>query len=194
MTPSKKAFLIILGSIGAIVLGGAGIFYLLDKQLVSLNEEVGKLKADQQVIRSQINIYETARQKVEELAFVQGLADQVLPQEREQANAVAELKSFVNSVGLELESVAFTGDNSKAQANLETSQTEQAEGLAGVRILPTTIVIKPGATYRQVLQLLERIERNQRKMQVIEITLIPNEEGGSTFSTITMSINIYLRT
>jgi cell division protein FtsB len=193
MTTTKKSFFAILGVIGIIVGGGVGIFSLLDGQMKQLNGEVAKLKADQEAIRSQIDIYASARKKVEELRFVQDLADSVLPPSKEQANVVAELKKFITDSGLQFDSVAFTGDNSKIVGGIGNSQTEQVEGLAGVRILPTSVVIRAGATYQQVLKLLETIEQNQRKMQLTEITLVPNDESATAFSTITMTVNIYLR-
>ncbi len=191
MSRSKKAFLALLGTLVAVIAAGVGVFYLFDKQLVTMNHDISKLKAEQTAAQSQINSYEATKKKVEELAFVRQLAFEVLPGEKEQANTVAELKKFVIDAGMIFEALTFTGESS-AIGGGGSSQTQAADGINGVRVLPASIQIAAGATYEQVLSLLQKIETNQRKMQVTELTLVPDETG-TKFSTITINVDIYLK-
>lgn len=193
MSPSKKAFFSILGVLLFVLGSGAGVFYLLDGQLVELNATIGRLKAEQKAAKSQIGIYESTRTKVSELAFVEDLANSVLPNEKEQANTIAELRKFVIDSGMQFESISFAGSDQKAIAagRIATTQTEKNDDLPGVLLLPANVVIGPGASYDQVLSLLRTIETNQRKMQVTNLTLLPDETG-ERFSSITLDVDIYL--
>ena len=192
MNSPRKAFYGLLGLVAAAILGGVGVFYLFDGRLSTLNEDVGKLLAEQQAIGEQIQIYENAERKVEELAFVEELAAKVLPTSKEQANVVAELKTFIVDAGLSFSSVTFSGSEI-GNGGLSISQTQAQSGLQGVRVLPVTAVIEAGARYEDVIKLLQTIENNQRKMQVTDIALTPEAESQDTFSSITMQINVYVR-
>lgn len=191
MNSPKKVFYGLLGLVGLIIAGGAGTFYLFDTQLSKLNQDVSKLLAEQEAIGNQITLFEDAEEKIEELSFVQDLSDEVLPSSKQQANVVAELKKFIVDAGLQFDSVTFSGSE-LGSGGLNLSQTQAQSGLAGVRILPATAVIRAGASYSQVIDLLRTIENNQRKMQVTDIALTP-ESGASTFSSITVQIDVYVR-
>jgi hypothetical protein len=157
-----------------------------------LNNEVGQLLAEQEVIGTQIEVYEATKEQIEDLGFVNKLANDVLPQSKEQANVVAEIKQFINESGLQLETLSFN-NTPGVGTGLSISQTEAVTNLAGVRVLPATAVISPvGATYSDVLNLLERIESNQRKMQVTEVSLTP-VPASEEIASFTITLNIYLR-
>ena len=190
MSP-RNAFFGMLGILGLILAGGVGVYYYFNNDLETLNTEVGELLAEQEVVGSQILSYEVTQKKVEELAFVQDLANDVLPDSKEQANVVAEIKQFVNDAGLQLETLSFNS-GSTVNTGLSNTQTEAVQSLAGVRVLPAVAVISSGATYNDILNLLQKIENNQRKMQVTEISLTP-VPGSDRLTTTTVKINIYLR-
>lgn len=191
ITSPKKAFYVGVGLLTIILLAGAGLFYTFDSELTALNTDIGKQLADQEVLNSQIKIYRATEETVNELGFVSELAENVLPSSKEQGKVVAEIKKFITDQKLTFESVAFTGANI-ASAPAGNTQTQAQAGLTGVRILPTTAVIQAGASYEQIIRLLETIENNQRKMQITQISLTPDSESNG-FSTITMQIDVYLR-
>jgi hypothetical protein len=188
---TQKAFYALVGGCVAIVAAGAGLYYYFTGSLETLNNEVSQLLADQEVIGEQISAYEETEKQVAELFFVNELASEVLPDSKEQANVVAQIKQFVTEAGLQLETLSFNSGNNTA-TGLSNSQTEAVTSLAGVRVLPATAVISQGARYEDVLRLLQTIEDNQRKMQVTEISLSPIP-GSDRLATITLKVNIYLR-
>lgn len=191
MNSPVKAFYALLGFVGVAIIGGVGVFYFFDSQLGELNDEVGKLLAEQEAIGEQIKIYEATEEKVSELAFVPDLANDVLPSDKEQANVVAEIRKFIVDAGLSFSSVTFSGSE-VTNGSLAVSQTETPIGLPGVRVLPVTAVIDAGARYEDIITLLQTIENNQRKMQVTDISLTP-EADSDRFSSITMQIQVYVR-
>ncbi len=191
MKTPRKAFYVLLGSLGLAVAGGIGVYSLFDGQLASLNQDLSQLLAEQEAAKSQIQKLEATDQQLRELEDVSSLADDVLPTQKEQGNIVAELKSFILDAGLGFDSVTFSGSDG-ASGNLNISQTQARPGLVGVRVLPVTAIISAGANYSEVIDLLETIENNQRKMQVTQLALTP-EAGGSVFASITMQIDVYVR-
>lgn len=190
MTP-KKMFFTLLGISVAMIATGTGLYFYFNNSLVALNDEVGKLLAEQEVIQTQIWTYEQTEKQVDELAFVAELADDVLPDSKEQANVVAEIRQFVSSAGLTLESLNFS-NTAATNTGLSNSQTEAVANLLGVRVLPVTVVVAPGASYADALTLLRTIESNQRKMQVTEIALTP-QPGTDRIAAFSLKLNIYLR-
>ena len=190
MTP-KNTFFGLLGTSVGLIAVGIGVYYYFNANLEKLNSEVSILLAEQDVVGQQIDAYKKTEKQIAELSFVEQLANQVLPQSKEQANVVAEIRQFITSSGLELESLSLK-NGAGTITGLSNSQTEAAENLAGVRILPATAVIAPGARYESVLTLLRKIETNQRKMQVTEVGLTP-VPGSDTLASVTINLNIYLR-
>lgn len=191
MASPKKAFYVLLGLTGVTVAAGVGLFYLFDTQLTTLNSDISQMLAEEKAIDSQKTIYQRTGEQVANLENFKELTDEVLPESKQQANVVAELKKFVIDAGLEFDSVTFSGSES-TKGGVEISQTQALAGLVGARILPATVIVREGATYSQVQKMLQIIENNRRKMQVTEISLTPQEESG-TFSTITLQIDVYVR-
>ncbi len=190
MTPKSMFFTLLGTAIGLIAIGG-GVYYYFNSSLVTLNQEVGELLAEQEVIGLQIDVYEATEEQVEDLEFVEELANSVLPADKEQANVIAEIKQFVSEAGLQIEQLSFN-TSATTGTGLSLTQTEAVANLPGVRVLPATVVISQGARYEDALRLLRKIENNQRKMQVTEVSLSPIP-GSNRLATITLKLNIYLR-
>mgnify|MGYP002623609749 CR=1 FL=1 len=191
MNNPKRVFYILLSSlIGTILLGSAG-YYLLDRQLASKANSLSQTKADLQVLEQQVDIFEDAKEKIEEFTFIEELASEVLPEGKLQGEAIAELKDFIIKSSMRLESISF--GSSGDEVNVDTSQTQLLENVKGVRVLPTTVVLKSGATYANLLEFLQRIESNRRLMQVTSLDLVPLSENRNKFSTITVQLNIFLK-
>ena len=170
---------------------GVGIFYSYDSNLQTINKDIGKLLATQELTNNQIEIYKNDQTKIDELSFVKDLSDSVLPPSKEQANLLAQIKKFIVDAGLGFESVSFNNsDNAANGVNLSQTVTEKA--LSGVRVLPLTASIKEGGTYSQVIDLLQTIESSQRKMHVTDLSLTPDDTG-TKFSIISIKINVFLK-
>ncbi len=197
MDKPKKAFFIMLAVLAVTIIGGGGGFYLTDQALQKKSSEISQLRADQALIDQQITIYEDAKKKIEELAFIEDLANQVLPQDKEQGEVIAEIRTFAEQAGMPIASITFSGaTTSTGAAGLATSQTDAVEGLTGVRVLPAELSFttsENAPSYNQVIGFLQKIETNRRKMQITDITLSPNPLNPNLISSISISVNIYLK-
>lgn len=192
MIKSKKVF---LGMIALLVLTIGGIgggIYVYDQQLTEQTKEISQLMADREVLEQQIKIYRDANQKIQELSYIDEIAKEVLPPNKEQAEVIAEINKFARESGMTVSSLEFGGAQGNTPDSLDTSQTEVIAGL-GVRVLPVTVSIDPSPSYDQVISFLQRIEINRRKMQVVSLDLTPQASDRSTFSSVIVTINIYLK-
>lgn len=197
MNRSKKAFFLMIAVLIITVAGAGGAFYFADGMLQKKSKQISDLKADQEAVTQQIAIYEDARKKIEELAFIEEVASQVLPESKEQADVIAELRSFAENSDMTIQSMNFSGSVAKDPGtNLDLSQTTQLKDVTGVRVLPVDLVFTTGPegpTFESLISFLEKIENNRRKMQVTDISLTPNNNNRELLSSIAMSVNIYLR-
>lgn len=192
MDTSKKAFKGMLIVIAASAALSIGLFYITDQNLQKRSKEISELRAQEEISQQQITIYEDARKKIDELAYIDELAQEVLPTSKDQANVIAEIRGFGIKSGVSVDTISFNGVTTQGD-NLDLSQTKEFEGVSGVRILPAQLLLAPDASYNSLLQFLERIEQNRRKIQVVGLSLTPNPENRTTFSTITIDINIFLK-
>jgi len=175
MSKSQRAFFAMIALLILSAGSAVGVFYMMRSQLEDKSQEVHDLKVEKEVISEQIKIFEDAKAKVEELSYVEDIAEAVLPSTKDQAEGVAELRKFADTAGMTIQSISFGGGVSEDASDLEISQTIAVSGLAGVRLLPTTVAFAPGSSYNDILEFLEQIESNRRKMQIANVTISPND-------------------
>ncbi len=187
----KRAYLVMLGVLAATVLIGLAGFYLGEQRLAKRAASIADLKADQQIAQQQIEIYKETEAKVEELSFVKELADDVLPQEKAQAAAVAQLQVLARESGVGVQTISFGGSSDPKSPEL--SQTNAVDGVTGVRTFQVTLSLETGSTYKEFLNFLQKLERNRRKMQVTSLAITPDSNNRNILSSANLSINVYLR-
>lgn len=187
----KRAYYVMLGVFGVTVLIGFAGFYFGEQMLAKRASAIADLKADQQVAQKQIELYKDTQSKVEELSFVKDLADSVLPPEKAQAAAVGQLRILAKESGVSIQTISFGGSSDAKTPEL--SQTTSVEGVQGVRSFQVSLTLETGASYKEFLNFLQKLEKNQRKMQVTSLAITPDSDNRDILSTATMSINVYLR-
>lgn len=187
MTP-KKAFIVIIAVVMLIMVGGSTVYYFADQYLSEKAREISVLKADLEIVELKIATARQAESDLEQLSFIQDIADEVLPPEKIQSEVVGELISFAQDSGVRLDGINFQATDT--QATVPISQTEPLEGVPGVNTLPITLTAN--GSYNGILRFLENLEGNRRKMQVEAMSLAPDNETNTISSNI--EINVYVRT
>ncbi len=187
----KRAFYVMLAVLGATVLAGCAGFYFGSRMLRNRASTIADLKADQQIVDQQVDVYEETKHKVGQLGFVDTLAAEVLPAEKAQASAVGQLKLFATESGTAIQNLSFTG--STDTKNPALSQTSAVEGLTGVRSFQISLTLRSGVEYKQFILFLKRIETNRRRMQVTSLNITPDALNRNKLSSATLAIDIYLR-
>lgn len=193
MTPKRMFFVILI----VLILGvaGSGLVYIkAENTLEEKAIEISKLNANVDVEQTRIDRAVAATSRLEELAFIQEIADEILPPTKVQSDIVGEIDAIGRINGISITGINFTATGTNI-ANPDLTQTRPIKEIPGINALPVTITIQD-ATYEQLLAFLTSIEQNQRKMQADNIAITPklNDAGSPTgrFG-IVLVINVFVR-
>ncbi len=179
-----------------LVIGTISGLYFANKKLVTIAQDTSKLKADVAVGDKQLKTYQQTKIQVDELSYVNELANTVLPANQDQSAIVAELSEFANRSGLTVSQITFS-DTSKAATSAAPPSSSSAAGKTaltvpkGVLVVPVEIQLKSGSKYSNLLSFLKTIESNRRKSQVTNITLTPDSKDRANLSQVSIALNLY---
>jgi len=196
MSP-KKATFVLVGVLVLVVAAAAGAFYLGDKMLQKRSSEISVQKAELEAIGTELGIYEAGKATVAKYGFVNELADKILPESKYQSEVVAELTQFATANNMQIKTLTFEGSNANS-TDPNLSQTEVIPGLSGIRVLKASIQFQADdelqqPSYSNFLGLLRSIESNQRKVQVTNLTILPNAVNSDKLSSVTINVSIFLK-
>ncbi len=178
-------------ALALLIIAAIAILYLGDKQVVTVANETARLKAQVQVNEKQLSTYQKTKVKVDSLSYVNDLANKVLPAEKEQSAIVAEISQFALRSSLGIEQIAFV-EVPKTAAGTSKSKSKVAIP-KGVEVVPITVQFNSGSKYQNILDFLESVENNRRKMQVTNINLKPDPNDRQLLNQVTVSMNLYAK-
>lgn len=176
----------------ATIAGGLGMLYVSDKLLSGRANEIARLKAEDQALDANILTAHKNQQTMQELAYVNELAKEVLPPEKIQSNLLGEVLANAEDAGIFLSSIAFSG--SIDEKNPQLSQTVELKDVPGVRALQFTVDMS-SISYSQLLDFLTNLEKNRRKMQVESLTITPEVENEQQSDKVSanITVNVYIK-
>lgn len=212
---SRHFRLVLLGALAGagllffiIVFGGLGILSAKSQQLVNLKQQ-------SKTVDAQSTSLATSKKQVEQYAYFNDIAKTVLPNDKDQAQAVLDIFNLADQSGIAIASITFpasslgnkTADTSNNAATASSknaiSQAKAVEGIAGLYSLQLTITPQTGAgvpdakrvTYAKLLDFLSRVEHDRRTAQITQVNIQPqnSDSGLSQFVNFTMTINIFIK-
>jgi hypothetical protein len=208
---SKRLYFGLLALIGLLFIGLVAGTYGINSVLTGQANKLTGLKANSQALTQQQLDLRTAEENVKKYSSLAQLAKVVVPQDKNQAEAVREIVNIAAANGIVLASITFPTSSlgatvpsstgtvrttpvtaNSAAANL--SQLTQVKGIPGVYQLPITIVVDNNnpAQYSQLIGFLTALEHNRRTSQVASISLQPTVTDPSNL-TFTLTINEYIK-
>jgi hypothetical protein len=163
-----------------------------------------------------------AKKDVDKYKYFNQVAVTVIPNDKNQAQAVSDIFQIASQSGLLLENVTFpsstlglklaippTSTSTTPQSTVSSdkqkllSQAKPVAGIAGLYSIELTITPQTGSavpnnlqvTYPKLLDFLNRIERNRRTAQITQVSIQPlgNTTSPSQFINFTLSINIFIK-
>lgn len=189
MSAKKFFFLMLLiffVSIGAAV----GAIYYGDNFLSNKSLELAKLKAERDAQADVIQKIKSATGNQAELERLNDLADDVLPNEKRQAELVADiLYTASTEAGIptnNIKSISFAGSASPDSLSGAT----KSKTIATVYEYPFTIQIN-GVPYQQLLKFFIEIEKNKRIITVDNLQLTPSTLDPNVLDTVSLSLKTY---
>ncbi len=190
MTTKKLFFVMLVVLLATLGLTGVGV-YFVDGYLGSQSETISALKADDELLSIELINTQNTIENLKTYSYVDTVADTILPDSKNQSEAILLINKIGDEVGVNTQSFIFLGTDGEPS---EKSQTKPLEGTKGILVFP--VQVKFDATYSQVINWLKLAEKNQRKMQVSTITMavlqIDGEYSPADALVVTIGINAYV--
>lgn len=183
--------LMVVGFIG----GAYGVSSFLQQQSSSV-VQARSLSASLEQQQTQLNKAKASITKYKEVGQI---AKSIVPQDKDQAQAVREIVNIAAANSINLGSITFPSSTlgavgAPAAGTGGLSQLKTAPGISGVYTLQLTVQSDPGkqATYDQFIKFLAAIEGNRRTALVSGLILQPDSKDPSKV-TFTLTIDEYIK-
>jgi hypothetical protein len=193
-----------------LLLGGA---YGLNKILTTKSQELTSLKAKSAALDQEQVSLAKAKQDIKTYADLEQIAESVVPQDKDQAQAVREIVNIAGDNGISLTSISFpastlgttkTGASAssgsttpKPNANAKSSalsQLQPVKNIPGVYSLVITVQSDSDnpVAYSKFINFLNALEHNRRTAQVATISITPDPDNRNLLS-FTLTLNEYIK-
>lgn len=197
---SKHVSYLMTGGLVTLLLAVMGVAYvangLLEKQAGTLKE----LKLRSQVLESEQNSLIKAKKDVEKYRSLDTIARTIVPQDKDQAEAVREIVKMAGESGISPSSITFPASSlgspagAKPAAGANLTQLTPVKDYPGLHLLQITISQDASSPvpYPKFIEFLGRLEQNRRTSQVSSIVLQPSSSDRNMLS-FTLTVDKYIK-
>jgi hypothetical protein len=199
---ARPLYYTLTGTIVLLCLGLFGIAYATNAILGSQATKLSKLKADNQALQDQQTTLAKNKKDIKKYAELNTIAATIVPQDKDQAEAVREIVNIASQSGIsKLSSITFpsstlgaVGTGAGVSSNPNLTQLTPVKGLSGVYELQITVTQDSSnrVPYGQFISFLQRLEQNRRTAQVSGITIQPDTQNSNNVA-FTLVINEYIK-
>lgn len=190
---SKKFFYILISVVVLLCIALVAGAKVAANLLAGKSDKLVALQLQQQSLDSETTQLATAKQQTKKYTPLAEIAKSIVPQDKNQAEAVREIVKIAHNNGISLGSITFPKSdlgNGKSQVNL--SQLTSVKDIPGVYSLPITIMSGQSVSYNSFINFLSQLEHNRRTAQVTNISLQPDSKNSGDLS-FTISVNEYIK-
>lgn len=155
-----------------------------------------RAKLDNVGYDSEEQTYLQARKDLGEYTVLNEIIQKILPQSKDQAQAVSELYKIGDETGIKTASITFPSSTLGQKSNSSTvTQAKSVDGMPGVLGIDIAIELEPASgasiSYDSMINFLQKVELNRRNMQIKQITVNADTlNGGVTFN---MTLTIFVK-
>lgn len=201
---SKRMFLLVLG---LLIFCGVGLIAATFGASAALKQQSSKLvtlKAKNQTLETEQAELTKAKKDIEKYAALNGIAKTVVPQDKDQAEAVREIVHIAAVNGIRLSSITFAastlggtsgpgGSAGTPTKKTPVTQVQPVPNIKGVYQLPITVQQDAGQpiSYAQFISFLTALENNRRTAQVSSINIQPTTDRSRL--TFNLQLNEYIK-
>jgi hypothetical protein len=219
---SKQFRLILIGLLIVGVLALCFIYVLGMSVLKKQSHKMVDLKLQNQTADAQLSNLESSKKEIEKFSYFKSVAQSVLPNDKDQAQAVLDIFSLASQSGISLQSVSFPSSNlgtgssstsststsstsaqstTQAAPTKKISQAQAVSGIPGLYSVQLTITPATGGqvpadkqvTYGKMLDFLNRIENNRRTAQITQVNIQPLTANGANQFNFSLTVNIFIK-
>jgi len=198
---AKHLYFVLVAVLVVLFAGFVGMGYATNSLLSSQATKLSKLRADNEVLASEQTSLAKNKQDIAKYSQLNAIAQSVVPQDKDQAEAVREIVNIAGQSGIsKLSSITFpsstlgVGVAGATGKNANLTQLLPVKGMAGVYQLQITVTQDATARvgYNQFITFLSKLEQNRRTAQVSGITVQPDPAHPDQVA-FTLSINEYIK-
>jgi hypothetical protein len=197
---AKQLYFVLLASLVLVGAGFFGVAYGANQLLNSQATKLSKARADSAALDNLQTSLAKNKQDIAKYSQLNQIAETVVPQDKDQAEAVREIVNLASQSGIsKLSSITFpsstlgaTGLTHATSSNL--TQLTPVKGLTGVYDLQIIVSQASGSEvpYSQLTNFLTKLEQNRRTAQVSSITVQPKPDGPNLVA-FTLIIDEYIK-
>lgn len=212
---SRRVYWILCGLVGLLLIGLAAGTYGASQLFAQQASKLVSVKAKSQALAQEELSLAKAKKEVQTYAGLNQIAHSVVPQDKNQAEAVRELVNIAAANGVNLSSISFPAStlgngvtslsagpstapsssagptNSKAGSLSQLTPVKNIPGVYLLQIVVTGDQNHP-VQYNQFISFLSDLEHNRRTAQVSSITLQPTTTNRNLLS-FGLTLNEYIK-
>jgi hypothetical protein len=217
---SKQLYFLLLGLIGLLFIGTLVGTYGANQLLTTRATTLTSLKAKSMALTQEQAGLNGAKKEVQRYSSLETITKAVVPQDKNQAEAVREIANLAQRYNLTLTSITFpvstlgnttsTGTSTASSAAASSSsssataptsspvnnlsQLQPVKGILGVYQLPITILSDANhpVSYTALLNFLTALEHNRRTAQISNLSITPSPNNLKLL-TFTLTLNEYIK-
>lgn len=212
---SKNMRLLLIAGLIMLVALFIAVMFLGLSVLSSKSHSLVNLKAQSQADDKELLNLEQAKKDVAKYSYFKVVAKSVIPNDKDQAEAVSEIFQFAQQAGIRIQNITFptsslglstaalgTTQDATAPASASTAitQAKPVTGVSGLYSLELTISPQTGndvpsslqVTYPKILSFLKSIEDNRRTAQITQVIIQPPSSADQSLS-FTLTTNIFIK-
>jgi hypothetical protein len=193
---SQRAFVALIALIALLGVAIVAAAYGASGVLASHSAELGQLESTQKALsRKQTQLAKNKRD-LARYRSLNHIATSVVPQDKNQAEAVREIVSLAKQSGIgKISGISFPSSNLGAGKNARApTQVTPVQGIAGVVKLPITVTEAADSPvpYDNFIKFLTALEHNRRTSVISDITVQPDQKHPGHVS-FTLQINEFIK-
>jgi hypothetical protein len=206
---TKRITFVMIGVLILLVLAVCGSAYIASGMLDKRAKTLSDLKLKNEVLAAEQHSLVKAKEDVAKYAPLASIAKTIVPQDKDQAQAVREIINLANESGITPSSITFPSSNlgspvaagaatgapvAGAAAKNNLSQLLPVKGNPGLYILQITITqdATSAVPYDRFVAFLDKLEQNRRTAQVSNVVLQPSATSRNMLS-FTLTVNQYIK-
>lgn len=189
---SKRIYYGMVAGLVLLMLAVVGSAYVGNGLLQTQSKKLVDLKLRSQVLDLEKTSLTKAKEDIETYQSLNKIAKSIVPQDKDQANAVREIVKIAAESDIKPSSITFPASTLGTSANgavpvagtpapvvsegtSALSQLKPVKDIKGVYVLKITITVDPTSPipYNKFIDFLSRLEQNRRTAQVSDIVLQP---------------------
>ncbi len=189
---SKNSFYAMAGLVALLIVGNISAVYFGDLLLTKKSESLMSVKLESRVLDEQQISIKQAKKDIEKYQGLEKIAGSIVPQDKDQAEAVREIIKIAGDNGITISTISFPASTlgQIAPKVIKTdgaatatkpiapgiTQTTAVEGIKGVFSLQINVQqdTSKAITYDRLIGFLSALEQNRRTAQVTNVAVTPN--------------------